>query len=773
MTGPCTRLTARDILRHRTDAVACLGEINHHAGGTEELVQRQRSRCCTVFARGVSLLIVVSLLLSAANPGLAADGGGRSSRQVISLDGTWQIAAGSPDERPATFDREIPVPGVVDMAQPPFPNLGLNTVFRDEGGHKFALIPDPHYKAFWYRRTFVVDGKIPSTAVLKLAKAKFGSRVWLNGHEVGEHWPSFTPGYFDVAKHLKGSGEENELVVRVGVDPLFVGDRAANGYDFEKRSYLAGIYDSVSLILCGAPHVVNVQVVPEIEASTARVLAEVCNTGESAVVTDVVFDVQPYDGRNGLWQAKVPAVKLLPGQTKQVEARVRIRDCKLWTPEHPNLYRLTTRTAGDSLQTRFGMRTFRFDPQTGIGVLNGKPYYLRGSNVCYFRFEEDPLRGTKPWDEAWVRTLHQRFKSLHMNALRYCIGFPPEMWYRIADEEGMIIQDEFPIWTLGEDEMTPVGVDALAAEYRDWMREHWNHACVLIWDAQNESRFDKTREALGRVRDLDLSKRPWDNGWGKPQQPGDIKEDHPYQYQRSMAETSWNPELKPLPKLYDILEKYENLGPEGPRPRIVNEYAWLWLRRDGEPTTLTRKGYDTYLPQADANGRREFYARHLAAMTEALRASRKVAGVLYFCGLGHSWKGCATSDNFVDFDKLTFEPHFLEQMQHVFAPLGLMLQVQETWTVGETVQARIVVFNDLDTPWSGDVEANVLSIPLGPLGSGVGKSVSVKVPAYGRTETSIAVTAPGSPGRFDVTAGIVGPDGNLIRSRRWVTVTAK
>ena len=35
---------------------------------------------------------------------------------------------------------------------------------------------------------------------------------------------------------------------------------------------------------------------------------------------------------------------------------------------------------------------------------------------------------------------------MHWNALRYCIGFPPEMWYRIADEEGILIQDEFPIW---------------------------------------------------------------------------------------------------------------------------------------------------------------------------------------------------------------------------------------------------------------------------------------------------------------------------------------
>ena len=66
----------------------------------------------------------------------------------------------------------------------------------------------------------------------------------------------------------------------VGADPLAVGDRVANGFDFEKHSYLAGIYDDVTLTLTGSPYVVNVQVVPEIDQSTARVVAELRNAGD-------------------------------------------------------------------------------------------------------------------------------------------------------------------------------------------------------------------------------------------------------------------------------------------------------------------------------------------------------------------------------------------------------------------------------------------------------------------------------------------------------------
>jgi len=744
------------------------------------------------------MLVVAALAFPLLGSTAMGGAGAEAPRRVVSLNGSWQIAAGSPDRQPARFTRTIPVPGVVDMATEPLENVGRNTVFADKGGHKFSMIPDPHYKAFWYRRTFSVDGAVPPVAVLKLAKAKFGTRVWINGHDLGAHWPCYTPGYFDVRKHLKGNGQSNELVVCVGAGPLSVGDRAANGYDFEKRSYLAGLYDDVTLILTGSPYVVNVQVVPEIQQMNARVVAELCNVNDQTVLTDVSFEVRPYGGSQIVGRTKIQAARLDPGQTRTVEARVPIRDCKLWTPEAPNLYHLVTRTKqclettarlparqrgedrpatsiepskqdatpldADALLTRFGMRRFHFDPKTAVGVLNGKPYYLRGSNVCYFRFEEDPLRADKPWDEKWVRTLHRRFKSLNMNALRYCIGFPPEMWYRIADEEGIIIQDEFPIWTLGQGAaVTPVKVDALAGEYRDWMRDHWNHACVLIWDAQNESRLDTTRQAIDVVRRLDLSNRPWDNGHGKPHQEADIIEDHPYQYVRSMAVMRWNPRLKPLPALDSVVHRYSKLGPAGPRPRIVNEYAWLWLRRDGEPTTLTRPGYAAYLPDADADGRREFYARRLGAMTEALRASRGVAGVLYFCGLGHSWDGCATSDNFIDIDRLTFEPHFLQHMQHALAPVGVMLRVPDTCQAGQEAEVRVVVFNDLDAAWSGEV---TVSLEDGK----VATTRDVKVAAYGRAEVALTVTIPERPGRYELSAKILGAGAKPVLSRRLVTV---
>ncbi|HEX41339.1 MAG TPA: hypothetical protein ENN81_04675, partial [Phycisphaerales bacterium] len=69
--------------------------------------------------------------------------------------------------------------------------------------------------------------------------------------------------------------------------------------------------------------------------------------------------------------------------------------------------------------------------------------------------------------------------------------------------------------------------------------------------------------------------------------------------------------------------------------------------------------------------------RYLAALTEFWRAHRRCAGVLHFCGLGYSRPGFeerplggATSDHFIDLEKLEFEPMFEQYVRDAFAPVG-------------------------------------------------------------------------------------------------------
>ncbi|MBN2316396.1 MAG: hypothetical protein JXM79_20885, partial [Sedimentisphaerales bacterium] len=622
-------------------------------------------------------------------------------------------------------------------------------------------------EAFWYRRTFTLDKSIPDIAILKIHKAKYGTKVFLNDHIVGEHLPCFTPALLDVKNFLNDSGQENELIVRVGADRESLPEGVPTGWDFEKYLYIPGIYDSVELILTRTPYIVNVQTAPDLENSRVKVVMELDYISDASEL-DIRFRLREARTGETVRSGAVALAGAAEQTQKMIEFSIPVKDCHLWSPEDPFLYELELWTAGDYKRTRFGVRSFQFDRESGRAMLNGKPYYMRGTNVCAYRFFEDAERGDKPWRAEWVRRLHQKFKSMHWNSIRYCIGFPPEIWYDIADEEGFLIQDEFPIWLLSDAPEKPVS-EKIIPEYTEWMRERWNHPCVVIWDAQNESNTKETGKALQAVRHLDLSNRPWENGWAEPQSPNDCVESHPYLFSTiqwgrgefhlsDLAETSGVPRLRDAQKRYDL-------------PIIINEYAWLWINRDGTTTCLTDKVYNLLLgPNSTVAQRRLLYGRYLAALTEFWRGHRECAGVLHFCGLGYSRagdkprpEGGATSDHFIDLEALTFEPNFEQYVRDAFSPIGLMI---DFWggdlPPGAEREFKVYVVNDLYAEWEGIVHFRLMR------GQEMiaEQSGHCRVQGFGRDVVSFTQTLPNQVGEYQLVVELDAVEGKRVRSLR-------
>ncbi len=688
-----------------------------------------------------------------------------SGRIVQSLDGQWQIEEGGLNERPVAYGHTIPVPGLADMADPPFVNPGSTVPV--ENRQKPELRPgDPLREAFWYRRTFRVEGPLPAVALLKINKAMYGARVFVNGQDVGGHAPNFTPGWFDVRPFLKAAGEENELIIRVGASLTQVPPEIAEGWDYEKNRYIPGIYDSVQLILSGTPYIVNVQTVPLVPEKSVRVVLELANAGREEVQAAARCVVREVKSGKEAGKGVTASVVIGRKQTVRAEATLAISSAHLWTPEDPFLYELEVDTGTDHYVTRFGLRSFTFDPETGRAMLNGKPYFLRGSNVCIHRFFEDAERGALPWDETWVRNLHRKFKDMHWNSMRYTIGFPPERWYEIADEEGILIQDEFPIWyNLHTKNGWPEAItaDHLKVEFTEWMRERWNHPCVVIWDAQNETTNGLvTFTTIGMVRGLDLSGRPWDNGWGEAQDPADSCEAHPYRSnprRNDFSDFAWET---------GIPERPEPAGSHSRMPYIINEYGALWINRDGTLPTLTSNLYRRALgPDATAEQRWHYYARRLAAKTEFWRGHRKCAGVMHFCALGYSRHNGQTSDNFVDIRNLVYEPEFYRYVRDAFAPVGVMLDYWETEAApGTPVLFRVQGLNDLEKKWEGKVRLRLLQ------GDKVvwEQTQSLVIPAWDTAEALFEAGLPSESGNYTLEAALIREEDVPVCSLRDIKV---
>jgi hypothetical protein len=221
----------------------------------------------------------------------------------------------------------------------------------------------------------------------------------------------------------------------------------------------------------------------------------------------------------------------------------------------------------------------------------------------------------------------------------------------------------------------------------------------------NETTCLHTGEAIAKVRGLDLSNRPWNDGYNyPPAQPGDVLEIHPYHFLIPTFKLRDISKLQGLPQGADISMGIPNTGEFA---TINNEYGWLWLNRDGTPTTLTHKLYSNLLgPNSTAEQRFYTYATYLAADTEYFRANRNCTAVLHFTMLGYSRPDGQTSDHWKNVETLEWEPLFYQYVRDAFAPVGLMI---DFWNdripenEGKVAKIPVVIINDLDKPWKGKI----------------------------------------------------------------------
>jgi hypothetical protein len=711
----------------------------------------------------------------------------RAERVTVSLDGQWQIEDGkSADEIPSAFTHTGPVPGMANLAQPPFENVD-RFFSREQLANRirWKLSPpawlteywqgkvDQDRNYFWYRTTFRAPAA-RQVAVLKINKAQFGTAVWLNGQKLGEYAGCFSAGYFHLEQAVRWE-EENTLLVRIGAHPAVLPDTFPTGSDFEKIKWTAGIYDSVSLIYCDNPLIETIQVAPLFDRGEITVQTKVKNCGTLVVDASLAHTVKTWQGGREVAASQPQSVALQPGAERVITHTIAIPDARLWSPEDPFLYVLATSTGGDSVTTRFGMREFRFDGVTKRAYLNGKVYFLRGSNITLHRFFEDPLCKDLPWNEQWVRKLLGELpRQMHWNYFRFCIGPVPDRWLEICDEVGLLVQNEFFVWTGGpgwyKGYSRTYDVDEMIRQYKDWMRDNWNHPSVVVWDANNETKNDVFHEKIiPAVRPLDLSNRPWENSYNPPAGPNDPVEDHPY-----LMSGGYFGELKF--KMSD-LENRDGTPrrklPSDKHAPIVNEYGWLWLNRDGSPTRLTERVYSQLMgDNTTARERLDMWAYLLAGKTEYWRAHRHYAGIIHFVYLTCSYPGVYTSDHFRDITQLELDPAFADYVSEAFKPLGVYINFfQPALRAGSERTFKIMLVNDHAQAKRGSL---VLSCEDATGNTLTQSEQRFELPAGGDASYELRLKIPAAHGKctLKATATPVGenrPEATVCR--RWVTVT--
>lgn len=621
-----------------------------------------------------------------------------SARNTVSLDGTWACTTTAlyPDASkaavPKNFNNTIPVPGMWDSAAT-------------------TLTGDYTQTALWFKTTVnltsVPDANSSEKIILQIKKAQYGRYIYVNGQYVGEYLYNYSQSETDITKYLKAGA--NEIAIMLGSREQEKNDAscpAHTGFDGERSTYYPGITDDVNLVLCGKPEVTALQVAPNLTKSTIDTRTTLSNSTSSAVTTDVTYNVYErgvYIGgvssiRNKISTYTQKNVTIPANGSYQLDVSdIPVTGCsesKWWSPENPYLYEVEVVTSGDTFDDRFGMRTFTFDPTTKLPMLNGKVYYLRGTNIAMNRFYDDPQHGNHPWDEQWARELIDQFKSVNMNVLRMHLGDAPSVWYEAADEEGYLIDEQYAWW--GNDDKGCT-LDTLMPEFHSWIDLRQTNPCIITWNIENEftDASNSTGQTIQKLRSYDISNRPWDNGWNNPMSSTDPVECHPYFFLNNSFTLSDLNSIPNTPLKSSNRDTWNN-----DNPKINDEYGWIWLQRDGTPSGLSSSYYSAHMPGATNMQRRQFYADATAELSEYFREGRHYDAVMQFGGLIYSRPDGNTGDILcADLSTPRIRPEVRDAYENAFAPLGIVI-ADYSEKVDSTVREKdipVTVLNDYNS----------------------------------------------------------------------------
>lgn len=335
----------------------------------------------------------------------------------------------------------------------------------------------------WYQRNFNVEKIEGKRYFLYFGAVNYEAHVWVNGKKLGVHIGGFTPFNFDATEVLKDGS--NFVVVMVD------NTRHASAVPTVATDWWnhGGITRSVSIIELPETFVQDYQI--QLSKDGQKIVGQV-RLDKAVSGQDVLVDI--------------PEANLqFTGQTDadgQVNFTMNASDLQRWDLDHPKLYDVKIQAGDDVMQDRIGFRTIEVKGQDIL--LNGSKIFLRG--ICMH--EENPMVGRRNHSRADAQMMYAWVKELNANFVRLAHYPHNEHMPRLADELGILLWEEIPVyWTIDwENEKT---LENAKAQLTEVITRDKNRASVIVWSMANETPVSEMRNKF--LGELVTTARALDN----------------------------------------------------------------------------------------------------------------------------------------------------------------------------------------------------------------------------------------------------------------------
>ena len=411
----------------------------------------------------------------------------------LNMNGLWSYAiTPAESEAPVEFEGQILVPFAVESA---LSGVGRTLTEND---------------ALWYSREFSVPKKWKGRRImLNFGAVDWKTEVYVDGKLAGEHVGGYDPFSFDITD-LLSKGKKHNLTVKVL-------DQTDKWYQPHGKQIMephgiwytpvSGIWQTVWMEPVPETYIKSFNAVPDVPGAKLAVDVKVENMQPGDICR-----VQMYDG------------EFLAGEGNGYQDAVWVTNPKLWSPENPFLYDLKIMIIRkgqivDEITSYAAMREVAVardaDGHKRM-LLNGEPLFQYGP--LDQGWWPDGLY-TAPTDEALAFDI-EKTKEFGFNMIRKHVKVEPARWYYHCDRLGMLVWQDMPSTTYGDNEwgnheydtgtdskITQEGKDNYYNEWKEIINDFKIFPSIVVWVPFNEAwgQFD-TDEVVKFTREQDPSR---------------------------------------------------------------------------------------------------------------------------------------------------------------------------------------------------------------------------------------------------------------------------
>ena len=299
--------------------------------------------------------------------------------------------------------------------------------------------------------------------------------VTLNGKEVIKHDGGYSTFRADVTELL---APENELTVIV--------DNTVNDRVYPQKAdftFYGGIYRDVKLLIVKKDHFElthfggpGIRVTPKANGKGAKVTVDTWHIGEGTVEVSIL----DADGEE-VFTGSAESEKGL-GESTHAKIIANLAEAHRWDGlEDPYLYTakavlVKDGEASDIVETKFGVREFKFDAKQGF-FLNGRSYPLHGVSRHQDR---------KGLGNAITKEMHDEdmalIREVGANTIRLAHYQHDQYFYDLCDKYGMVVWAEIPYIS----EHMPNGRENTKSQMKELIIQNYNHPSIVCWGISNE-----------------------------------------------------------------------------------------------------------------------------------------------------------------------------------------------------------------------------------------------------------------------------------------------